>query len=398
VARPPAPGPSGLETLARRLARLAEDGLERRLRAVGPRTGPRVVVDGRDCLLMASNDYLGLANHPRLAEAALEAVLTQGAGSGASRLISGTLHGHAELERAVARFKHAPAALTLATGYMTNLAVVAGLAGPGDLVVSDELNHASIVDACRLSRAEVRVYPHADAAAAAEMLEAEAAELKLVVTDGAFSMDGDLAPLPELLEAAERTGALVMVDDAHATGVWGASGRGTAEHFGLEPPPHLVMVGTFSKALGGAGGFVAAQEPVLDMLVHRARPLLYSTAPPPGQAAAALAALELVDQAPELRARLWELTARLRRGLAELGLSVASEAGPILPVLTGGNRAALALARGLWERGVYAPAIRPPTVPEGAARVRLTMTAAHSEADVDQTLEALAGAAKEAGL
>jgi glycine C-acetyltransferase/8-amino-7-oxononanoate synthase len=387
-----------LEAVSRRLADLARQGLERRLTPMGPRTGPRVMVDGRDCLLMASNDYLGLANHPRLAEAALEAVLTQGAGSGASRLVSGTLDGHAELERAVAEFKRAPAALTLSTGYMTNLAVVAGLAGPGDLVVSDELNHASIIDACRLSRARVRVYPHGDAAAAAEMLEAEAAELKLLVTDGVFSMDGDVAPLPELLAAASRAGALAVVDDAHATGVWGASGRGTAEHFGLEPPEHLVMVGTFSKALGGAGGFVAADRRVLDLLVHRARPLLYSTAPPPGQAAAALAALQLVDQAPELRERLWALCARLRAGLAGLGLRLASASGPIAPVLTGGNRAALALGRGLWERGVYAPAIRPPTVPEGAARVRLTVTAAHSEEDVDQALEALAGAAKEAGL
>ncbi len=393
----PLPAPA-LETLAQRLEQTAAAGLTRRLRPVGPANGPRIVIDGRDCLLMASNDYLGLTRHPRLAEAALEASLTEGTGSGASRLISGTLDAHAELEKAIAEFKHAEAALFMATGYMTNLSVITGLAGPGDLIVSDSLNHASIIDACRLSRAQVMVYPHGEVEAAARLLAQSEARLKLLVTDGVFSMDGDLAPLPRLLAVARETGALLVVDDAHGTGVWGPTGRGTVEHFGIDPPPELVMVGTFSKALGGMGGFVAGARPVIDTLVNRARPFLYSTAPPPAQVATARAGLALVDQEPELRSRLHALCARLRAGLAEIGLQVTSSQGPIVPVLVGETRAALDLAAALLARGVYAPAIRPPTVPQGTCRLRLTVTAAHSEAEVDQALEALAQAAREVGL
>lgn len=384
-----------LDELVDRLGRIEDAGLTRTLRPIGPVNTPHITIEGRSCLLMASNDYLGLNRHPRLAEAALEAALTEGTGTGASRLISGTLDAHAALEKDIARFKHAQAALFMTTGYMTNLSVITGLAGSGDLIVSDELNHASIIDACRLSRAEVKVYPHRNAAAAARLLRERPARLKLLVTDGVFSMDGDLAPLPELLAAAQDAGALLMVDDAHGTGVWGQTGRGTVEHFGITPPEDLVMVGTFSKALGGQGGFCAASDLVIRALVNQARPFLYSTAPPPAQLAAARAALRLVDDEPQLRAELRGLCSRLRAGLAGLGLSVVSSEGPIVPVLVGEARQTLALAKALLDRGVYVPAIRPPTVPEGTCRLRFTVTAAHKPGDIDQAIEALRDAVQE---
>ncbi|MBU1276635.1 MAG: 8-amino-7-oxononanoate synthase [Proteobacteria bacterium] len=390
---------SALEILKSRVADQQARGLTRRLVSVVPSCGRFVSVRGRRCLLMASNDYLGLAAHPRLAQASLEAALACGAGSGASRLISGTLEAHLELERAIARFKHTPAALFFPTGYMTNLGVVSTLAAEGDLIVSDQLNHASLIDACRLSHAEVQVYPHGDVARAEELLsQGPAHGMRLLVSDGVFSMDGDLAPLPALLAAARRQDALLVIDDAHATGVWGATGRGTMEHFGLEPGPEVVMLGTFSKALGGLGGFAAGAPEVIEALVHGARSLLYSTAPPPAQAAVALAALELVDAEPWRRERLHTLSALLRRRLAEAGLVVACESGPIVPMLTGSAQAALELAEGLWQRGVFAPAVRPPTVPEGASRIRLTVTAAHEEQDIEDAAQALILAAREAGL
>jgi glycine C-acetyltransferase/8-amino-7-oxononanoate synthase len=288
--------------------------------------------------------------------------------------------------------------LFFSTGYMTNLGVVAGLAGPGDLIVSDELNHASLIDACRLSRAEVKVYPHCDWRAAQSLLAGgRKTSLKLLVSDGVFSMDGDLAPVPELLGVAQEQGALLVMDDAHATGVWGATGRGTVEHYGLPPCSDLVMIGTFSKALGGLGGFAAGDQLVIDSLIHRARSLLYTTAPPPAQAAVAAEGLRLVDEEAWRRDKLHELCARLRRNLADIGMTVLSEQGPIVPVLTGTAQAAVDLSEGMLERGIYAPAMRPPTVPEGKSRVRITVSAAHEEEDMDLAAEILAQSAGKAG-
>jgi 8-amino-7-oxononanoate synthase len=387
-----------MAVLQERLDDLKRRGLARTLRSAGPSAGVRIVVDGRECLLMASNDYLGLAGHPLLARVAAEAALNHGVGSGASRLVSGTLDCHTALEKRLAAFKGTPAALYLATGYMTNLAAIAGLAGPGDLVVSDELNHASIIDACRLSRARVLVYPHGDAEAAGRLLARKAGGIKLLASDGVFSMDGDLAPVPDLLATARQAGALLVLDDAHGAGVWGRTGRGVLEHFGLEAAPDLVMVGTCSKALGGAGGFVAGAQQVIDTLVHRARPLLYTTAPPPAQAAVVMAALELLDREPWRREKLHRLSARLRRGLEQEGFTVLSREGPIIPVLAGGAARSLSLAQELWRQGVFAPAMRPPTVPQGTSRIRLTVTAAHEDADVDFTIRAFSRAAREVGL
>ncbi|MFH1060890.1 MAG: 8-amino-7-oxononanoate synthase [Pseudomonadota bacterium] len=385
-----------LDILAQRLDDQRRRGLARALRGVGPATGPWVRVEGRPVLLMASNDYLGLARHPRLAAAAAEAAGRLGSGSAASRLVSGTLDLHQELEKRIAAFKETEAALFFATGYMANLGAVAGLGRKGDYVVSDALNHASLIDACRLSRAELKVYPHADAAQAEALLaQAPAGALKLLVTDGVFSMDGDLAPLPALMDAARRQGALLVVDDAHATGVWGPRGRGSLDHFGLAPGPELVMVGTFSKALGGLGGFVAGAQTVIDSLIHQARSFLYTTAPPPVQAAVAMEALALVDDEAWRRQRLVELGEVFRRRLHGLGFSLLSTAGPIVPLMVGAAQPALILAAGLLRHGVLAPAMRPPTVPEGASRIRFTITAAHTETDLETAAQALLAASQE---
>lgn len=392
-------GRAAWDILAQRLEAIRGQGLERSLVPTGPANGPYITLDGKRTLLLASNDYLGLSRHPRLARAAARAAQESGAGAGASRLVSGTLDGHAELEAACARFKHTEAALFLSSGYLANLAAVSGLAGPGDLVVSDELNHASLIDGCRLSRARVEVYPHGDAKAAERLLAGWDGEgLKLIATDGVFSMDGDLAPAPELLEAAQRHGALLLVDDAHATGVYGASGRGTMEHFGLRPSPSLITVGTFSKALGGFGGFVAGPRVVVDSLINRARPFIFTTSPPPAQVAACLESFRVLDDEPWRREKLHHLAGLLREGLSGMGLSLCSEAGPIIPILVGEAQKSHEMAMALRGRGVFAPAIRPPTVPQGTSRIRLTITAAHEEADVARALEAIQAAAREVGL
>jgi len=388
-----------LAALVRRMADRRRDGLHRSLRGVGPAGGPRVIVDGRQVLLMASNDYLGLSRHHRLARAASRAALAHGAGAGASRLISGTLDCHQQLERQIAAFKKTEAALFFCTGYMANVGCVAGLCGAGDFIVSDALNHASLIDACRLGRATVKVYPHADAAAAQALLaQAPAGALKLLITDGVFSMDGDLAPLPELLAVARRHGALLLVDDAHATGVWGAGGRGSLEHFGLAPESDIIQVGTLSKALGGLGGFVAGAAVVIDCLINLARPFVFSTAAPPAQVAAAAEALRVVEDEAHLRHKLHGLCALLRGLLEEGGLRLLSPAGPIIPILVGDAHRALAMGQALLAEGVFAPAIRPPTVPQGSSRIRLTVTAAHEEADMRFAARAVLRAAREVGL
>ena len=390
--------PAPLAELKTRMDRLAQAGLTRRLTPTGPSAGRHVVVDGDRLLLMAGNDYLGLANHPRLALAAAEAAKKWGTGSGASRLVSGTLDCHVALEKAMAGFKGAEKAVFLATGYMTNLAAVAGLTQSGDLIVSDSLNHASIVDACRLSRAEVRVFPHCDPEKADKRLSGGGFGLKLLVTDSVFSMDGDMAPLPELLAVCRKHGALLMVDDAHATGVWGRRGRGSLEHFGLEHAPDVVVASTFSKALGGFGGAVCGAEEVIDTLVHQARSLLYTTAPPPPQAAASLEALRLVDDEPWRREKVLKLSQRFREGVHALGFTTFSGSGPIVPVLVGRADHSLAVGLALRKHGVFAPAMRPPTVPEGSSRIRFALSAHLEESDLDIALNALEKAAKEAGL
>jgi glycine C-acetyltransferase/8-amino-7-oxononanoate synthase len=380
--------------LEKRLQQLQRDHLLRRLRTVSSASGPEVVLDGRPVILMASNDYLGLADHPALKRAAIEATERFGAGAGAARLISGTQTPHVELESALAKFKGAEAALTFGSGYLANLGVIPALIGAGGLILADRLCHASLIDGCRLSGADFRIYRHNDVAHLKSLLAKRPAKREtLIVTDGVFSMDGDLAPLPELIALADRYGAQLYIDDAHGTGVMGAQGRGTLEHFELEDriPFHM---GTLGKALGTSGAYVVGSADTIQYLLNTARTFLFATAPPPATAAATVAALRIVQQEPERRARLRENRRHLHAGLTELGFRMAASESPILPIIIGDAEKTLALAGHLLELGVYAPAIRPPTVPKGTSRIRVTVTSEHSRAQLDRALAAFRRAGK----
>lgn len=378
------------ETLAAGLAALDAAGLRRHSRAAERGPGPRVRLDGRELLCFGSNDYLGLAGDPRLAAAMAEVARHVGAGAGGSRLTTGERAAHRMLERELAELKQAEAALLFPSGYQAALGTVPALVERGDLVLSDALNHACLIDACRLSRAEVRVYRHRDAEHAAGLL-ADRGRFRraLLVTDGVFSMDGDLAPLPELCDLCESADTWLMVDDAHGTGVLGARGSGTAEHLGAAGRVPVQM-GTLSKALGTQGGFIAGSRELIEWLRNRARTFVYSTAVAPPLAAAALAALAVVQEEPERRRHLASLSRRLRSGLRSLRLAADAGETPVVPVIAGESAAAIALAAALEARGFRVPAIRPPTVPSGAARLRISLSAAHTAADVDALLAALA--------
>jgi glycine C-acetyltransferase len=354
--------------------------------------GPSVIVDGDELINLASNDYLGFAADPVLVQAAASALSHYGVGSGAVRPIVGTMEVHRELERRLAALKDAPDALLVPSGFTANSGTVGALLGKADAVVSDELNHASIIDGCRLSGAKISVYRHADVADAERALVAVGdARHVLLVTDGVFSMDGDIAPLPDLVALAEAFGATVMVDDAHATGVLGDRGRGTVDHFGLKGRVPI-QIGTLSKALGTVGGFVAAPEPVITYLRRRGRPYLFSTSQPPSIAAAGVAALDLLDADDGRVARLRRSADRFRRGLQELGFDTGVSATPIVPVHVGDEARAVALSAALRRRGVLAQAIVFPTVAAGRARVRAIVTAAHSDVQLDRALAAFAAA------
>ena len=361
------------------LERIRGAGLWRSLRRVEGAVDTWVTVEGRRALLLCSNNYLGLANHPALAEAAARAAHEHGVGAGASRLISGSLPLHAELEARLAALKGTEAALLFPSGYHANIGAITTLVGRDDAVFSDALNHASIIDGCRLSGATVHVYPHRDTTALATALTASRARRRLIVTDSIFSMDGDHAPLAEICALAEAHGAMVMVDEAHATGVFGASGAGLVEALGLHGRV-TVQMGTLGKALGCAGAFIAAGREIVDLLVNRARSFIYTTALAPPIVAAAGAALDLVAREPERRAYLLTQSAELRRRLAALGLDVPPGDGPILPVIVGDSDAAMRWSSALLERGVFVTAIRPPTVPRGTARLRVTLMATHDAA------------------
>lgn len=389
---------AGDPRLAGALETLRHRGLLRTLRVLAHARGPRVSVDGHEMLLMCSNDYLGLAGDPRLAEAAREAIDEHGFGSGASRLISGTRAPHVELERAIAAFKGQEAALVFGSGYMANVGIISALVAPGDVVCSDALNHASLIDGCRLSGATVQVYPHDDMGAlSARLSGARKARRRLIVTDGVFSMDGDLAPLASICSLAEAHDAWVLVDDAHGTGVLGPRGQGTAAHFGVAKQVHF-HVGTFSKAFGGYGAFVAASRDRIEYLVNHARSFIFSTAPPVALAAAALTALDIVKSEPVWRKRLAELSTRMRTGLAELGYQVPRGETPIIPVHIGEPDATMRLSETLLEEGVFVQGIRPPTVPAGTSRLRVTVMATHTDQDITQALMAFDAAGKRAGV
>ena len=360
----------------------------RRRRTLDAPQSPHCVVDGKPYLAFCSNDYLGLAHHPRLIAALQQGAQQWGVGAGAAHLVSGHFAPHHQLEQALAAFIGKPGALLFSTGYMANLGVVQALVGKGDTVFADKLNHASLNDAMLLSRAEVQRYRHGDVAQLEQLLEKTRRGRKLVMTDAVFSMDGDIAPLPELLALCERHDAWLLVDDAHGFGVLGKHGRGTLSHFGLDSP-RIIYMGTLGKAAGVFGAFVAAEQVVIDTLVNHARSYVYTTATPPALAGALLESLRLIGQGEELRAHLQELIARLRTGLGGLPWQLMPSETAIQPLLIGDNQQALQLSEALRAHGIWVPAIRPPTVPQGTARLRITLSAAHTAGDVDQLLGAL---------
>jgi len=370
------------------LDELAGQGLARELRTLSM-AGPRAEVDGRECIVLASNDYLGLNRHPVVTQAAADAAQRYGAGAGASRLVTGNIAIHEELEAEIAALKGSEAAMVFSSGYAANLGLIPVLLGSGDVAVCDKLNHASLIDACRLSGARLRVYWHGDMEKLAAILCSEAdAGRVLIVTDGVFSMDGDLAPLPEVLALARSHEAWVLVDDAHGTGVLGPTGAGTVEHFEL-PGGAFINMGTLSKAFGSQGGFVAGPAELIALLRNRARSFVYSTGIAPASAAAALAAIRLAREEPEIREGLWRNVGLLRKAIAPAGISPVSTDSHITSLVIGEVQAALDFAEALLQDGVFVPAIRPPTVPRGTSRVRITVTAAHSREDVETAGEAI---------
>jgi 8-amino-7-oxononanoate synthase len=380
--------------LEQQLAQLDAQSLRRRRRVTESPCAPRVQVDGRSMLAFCSNDYLGLAAHPRIVNALLEGASLYGAGSGASHLISGHSRAHAELEERLAEFV-APQiadarALYFCTGYMANIAILSALSGSGADLFSESLNHASLIDGARLSRAHVQVYPHGDLDQLASLLAASTAANKMVVTDSVFSMDGDLAALPQLLALCEQHDAWLVVDDAHGFGVLGEHGRGVLEHYALSSP-NLVYMGTLGKAAGVAGAFVAAHKSVIEWLVQRARPYIYTTAAPPAIAHALLTSLDIIEgsEGNERRAHLQTLIAQWRGALQPKRWQALASDTAIQPVIIGANDEAMKIAAALYEQGLWVPAIRPPTVAVNTARLRVTLSAAHTAAEVTQLVEAL---------
>jgi glycine C-acetyltransferase len=389
-----------LDYLKDQLAELESGGLAIHPRTLESEQHARARFDGRDVINLASNNYLGLAAHPRLKEAASRAAAELGAGSGAVRTIAGTMSLHRELERRFAEFKGAEAALMFQSGFTANSGTVAAILTPDDVIVSDQLNHASIIDGARLSRAEIKVFPHKDAAEADRLLGETKREgrRQLLITDGVFSMDGDIAPLPDLVEVAEKHGAIMMIDDAHASGVLGPGGKGTVAHYGLDPRRVDVQVGTLSKAIGVLGGFIAGPPHLIEWLVNRGRPFLFSTSCPPAVAAACIAALEVMEEEPERIERLWDRTRFFKRGLQGLGFDTGQSETPITPVIAGEAQTAQDLSRLLWEEGVFTPAIVFPTVPRGQSRVRTIVTADHTEEDLKEALDAFERVGRKLGL
>jgi len=375
------------------------DGVYQRLRILQSASAAESRFDGKEVINLASNNYLGLTTHPKLCEAAIAAVKRFGVGSGAVRTISGTMTLHMQLEERIADFKNVEACVVFQSGFAANAGTVSALLGPEDHIISDELNHASIIDGCRLSRAKIRVFPHKDADAAEKIL----AELdgvsgrKLLISDGVFSMDGDIGPLPALVEAAERHGAIMMVDDAHSSGVLGKAGRGTIDHFGLHGRVH-VQVGTLSKAIGVLGGYVCGSRDLIEFLYHRARPFLFSTSHPPAVAAACLAAFDVLEHEPERIQRLWDNTKYFKQGLVAGGFNTGMSETPITPVIVGEAKTAYDLSRALFEEGVLATGIGFPTVPKGKARVRTIVTATHTREELDRALEAFRKVGRKLGI
>ena len=387
-----------LAYLTAELASLKAQGLYRQLRILEDEQKPRTTVDHRDVVNLSSNNYLGLTTHPRLRERALEATRRFGVGTGSVRTIAGTMAIHMELERRLAEFKQTEAVVVFQSGFAANAGTVSAILTKEDVIISDELNHASIIDGCRLSRAAIKVFPHRDADAARKILrELPAGQRKLLITDGVFSMDGDLGPLPELCAVAEEYGAIMMVDDAHASGVFGKNGRGTVDHFGMHGRVD-VQVGTLSKAVGALGGYVAGTTAFIEFLHHRARPFLFSTSHPPSVTATCLAAIDVLLEEPQIIDQLWENTRFFKKGLTDLGFNTGASESPITPVIVGDGGLAMQLSDRLFAAGVFAQGIAFPTVAKGKARVRTIVTATHTRDELTFALDTFARVGHELGL
>ena len=389
---------SPLQFLDEALAQLRSEGLYRRLRILEGEQLHKATFDGREVINLSSNNYLGLTTHPKLREAALRAVRELGFGSGSVRTIAGTMELHMELERRIAAFKKTEAAVVFQSGFAANAGTVAALLGKEDLILSDELNHASIIDGARLSRATIRVFPHRDVESLKRLLEETASvKRRLVITDGVFSMDGDIAPLREVAALARAHGAIMMIDDAHSSGVLGRAGRGTVDHFDLHGQVD-VQVGTLSKAIGVLGGYVCGSQALIEYLYHRARPFLFSTSHPPAVAAACLAAFDVLESEPERIERLWSNTKRFQSGLKRAGFDTGSSETPITPILVGEADLAMRFSDRLFERGVFAQGIGFPTVAKGKARLRTIVTATHTEEELDRALAILEEVGRDLGI
>jgi len=385
-----------LHYLTEELNSLREKGLYQRLRVLEGEQRPLSTFDGAQVINLSSNNYLGLTTHPRLRRAAVEATRRFGVGSGAVRTIAGTMAIHMQLEEKIASFKNTEACVVFQSGFAANAGTVAAILGKDDLIISDELNHASIIDGCRLSRAGIRVFPHKDVAAAEKLLQETQSHpgRKLLITDGVFSMEGDIAPLPELCGLAERYGAIMMVDDAHSSGVLGSHGRGSVDHFGMHGRVQI-QVGTLSKAIGVLGGYVCGTRDLVDFLYHRARPFLFSTSHPPAVAASCLAAFEVLEEEPERVARLWKNTTFFKKGLNKLGFNTGMSETPITPVIVGDAELAHRFSRRLFESGVFAQSIGYPTVAQGKARLRTIVTATHRKKDLERAMSIMELVGKE---
>src|SRR4051794_7040774 len=390
--------PDPLAYLGAELDALKEQGLYRRLRILDDEQKPKTTVDHTAGVNLSSNNYLGLTTHPRLRERALDAIHRLGVGTGSVRTIAGTMAIHMELERRLAEFKKTEAAVVFQSGFTANAGTVSSILGKDDVVISDELNHASIIDGCRLSRATIKVFAHKDIGAARAILKGlPASQRKLLITDGVFSMDGDLGPLPELCALSEEFGCIMMVDDAHASGVFGRNGRGTIDHFDVYGRVD-VQVGTLSKAIGALGGYVAGSRNLIDFLHHRARPFLFSTSHPPAVAAACIAAIDVLLEEPQIIDRLWENTRFFKAGLQALGFNTGTSESPITPVIVGDGALAMTVSDRLFARGVFAQGIAFPTVARDRARVRTIVTATHTREDLQFALDVFGEVGRDCGV
>lgn len=379
-----------LQYLSDELAKLREQKLYQKLRVLETEQLPVARFDGREVINLSSNNYLGLTTHPKLKQKALEAIQKFGVGSGAVRTIAGTMSIHLALEEKIAKFKHVEASVVFQSGFTANAGTVQAILGREDVIISDELNHASLIDGCRLSRAEIKVFPHKDLAACEKILkELQTRDCrKLLITDGVFSMDGDIAPLPQLVELAEKYGCIMMIDDAHASGVLGRNGRGTVDHYRLHGRVDI-QVGTLSKAIGALGGYVCSTRDTIEFLYHRARPFLFSTSHPPSVAASCLAAFEVLEEEPQRIEQLWANAKFFKEGLKKLGFNTGMSETPITPVIVGDAALAHEFSRELFSAGVFAQGIGFPTVPVGKARIRTIVTATHAQEELSRALEIL---------